>query len=81
MEPPEGKNGTADQNDDPVRVLKNGERVYLLPGATILDQTPEGDANSVDNIVPGDNVFYHGLNACADNLNVDSYAFIVQVVS
>jgi hypothetical protein len=79
-EPPEGKNGTVDQNDDPVLVLKNDEQVYFLPGATILDQTPEGDANSVDNIVPGDNLFYHGLYACADDLNVDFYAFIVQVV-
>ena len=79
-EPPEGKNGTVDQNDAPVLVLTNSERVYFLPGATILDQTPEGDANSVDDIVPGDNLFYHGLNACADDLNVDFYAFIVQVV-
>ncbi|MCG6981656.1 MAG: DUF4382 domain-containing protein [Deltaproteobacteria bacterium] len=79
-EPPEGKNGTVDQNDAPVLVLENGERVYFLPGATIVDERPGGADTSVDDLVQGDNLFYHGLNACAGDTDVDSYAFIVQVV-
>jgi hypothetical protein len=79
-EPPEGQTGTVAQNKAPVIVLDDNQQVYVLPGATIIDERPGGADTSVDDFVPGDNLFYHGLNGCADDLNADFYAFIVQVV-
>jgi len=80
-EPPEGKTGTVTENNSPVLVLDKTQQVYVLPAATIIDERPGGDVTSVDDFVPGHNLFYHGLDACTgDANNVDSYAFIVQVV-
>lgn len=52
----------------------------FIPGATILDERQGGADTSVDDFEQGDQLFYHGLNACADDPNADFYAFIVQVV-
>jgi hypothetical protein len=79
-EPPEGKTGKVVENNAPVIVLDDNQQVYVLPGATILDERQGGADTSVDDFEPGDNLFYHGLNACAGDTDVDSYAFIVQVV-
>jgi hypothetical protein len=79
-EPPEGNTGTVVLNNAPVLELKDGQEVYVLPSATILDQRPGNDISSVDEIMPGDNLFYHGLRACTGDVNADFYAFIVQVV-
>jgi hypothetical protein len=79
-EPPEGNTGTVAQNNAPVIVIDDSQKVYVLPGATIIDERPGGAYTSVDDFVPGDNLFYHGLNACAGDVKADSYAFIVQVV-
>ena len=79
-EPPEGNTGKVSENNAPVIVLDNSQKVYVLPGATIIDERPGGAYTSVDDFVPGDNLFYHGLNACAGDDKADSYAFIVQVV-
>jgi hypothetical protein len=79
-EPPEGNTCTVAQNNAPVLELDDGEEVYVLPSATILDQRPGSDTSSVDEIMPDDKLFYHGLEACTDDDNADFYAFIVQVV-
>ncbi len=79
-EPPEGNLGTVDENNAPILVLDNSERVYVLPGATMLDQRPGSSKTSVDQIEPGDKLFYHGLEACTGDANADFYAFVVQVV-
>jgi hypothetical protein len=79
-EPPEGNTGTVAQNNAPVLELDDGQEVYVLPSATILDQRPGSDTSSVDEIMPDDKLFYHGLEACTDDDNADFYAFIVQVV-
>jgi hypothetical protein len=80
LEPPEGNTGTVFLNNAPVLELEDGQEVYVLPSATILDQRPGGDTPSVDQIMPDDKLFYHGLEACTDDDNADFYAFIVQVV-
>ena len=79
-EPPEGNTGTVAVNDDPVLELEDGQEVYVLPSATILDQRPGGDTSSVGEIMPGNKLFYHGLEACTGDDDADFYAFIVQVV-
>ena len=79
-EPPEGNTGKVSENNASVIVSDNSQKVYVLPGATIIDERPGGTYTSVDDFVPGDNLFYHGLNACAGDDKADSYAFIVQVV-
>ncbi len=79
-EPPEGTTGTVAVNNDPVLELEDGQEVYVLPRATILDQRPGGDISSVEDIMPGDKLFYHGLGACTGDDEADFYAFIVQVV-
>jgi len=79
-EPPEGNTGTVFLNNAPVLKLDDGQEVYVLPSATILDQRPGSDTSSVDEIMPDDKLFYHGLEACTDDDNADFYAFIVQVV-
>ena len=79
-EPPEGNTGAVVQNNAPVIELDNSQKVYVLPGATIIDERPGGAYTSVDDFVTGDKLFYHGLNACAGDDKADSYAFIVQVV-
>jgi len=80
LEPPEGNTGMVFLNNAPVLALKNGQEVYVLPSATILDQRPGNDTSSVDEIMPDDKLFYHGLGACSGDDNADFYAFIVQVV-
>lgn len=79
-EPPEGTTGTVVVNNDPVLKLDDSQEVYVLPSATILDQRPGGDVSSVEDIMPGDKLFYHGLGVCTGDDNADFYAFIVQVV-
>jgi hypothetical protein len=79
-EPPEGNTGTVAQNNAPLLALDDGQRMYVLASATILDQRPGSNINSVDEIEPGDKLFYHGLGACTGDANADFYAFIVQVV-
>jgi hypothetical protein len=79
-EPPEGNTGTVAQNNAPVLELDDGQEVYVLPSATILDQRPGSAITSVDEIMPDDKLFYHGLGACTADVNADFYAFIVQVV-
>jgi hypothetical protein len=79
-EPPEGNTGTVAQNNAPVLELDDGQEVYVLPSATILDQRPGSAVTSVDEIMPNDKLFYHGLGACTGDVNADFYAFIVQVV-
>ena len=79
-EPPEGKTGKVFENNAPVIVLDDNQQVYVLTGATILDERQGGADTSVDDFEQGDQLFYHGLNACAGDTDVDSYAFIVQVV-
>ena len=79
-EPPEGNTGTVAQNNAPVLELDDGQEVYVLPSATILDQRPGGDVSSVEDIMSGNKLFYHGLGACTGDDNADFYAFIVQVV-
>ena len=63
--------------------MKTSSRMIVLkfiPGATILDERQGGADTSVDDFEQGYQLFYHGLNACAGDTDVDSYAFIVQVV-
>ena len=79
-EPPEGNTAMVVSNNAPVLELDNGQEVYVLPSATILDQRPGSDISSVDEIMPDDKLFYHGLGACTGDANADFYAFIVQVV-
>jgi hypothetical protein len=82
-EPPEGINDEVDQNNTPVErvlVMSSGDRVYVLPGATILDQRPGGSTSSLGEIEPGFKVLYHGLGACDADPNADFYAFILQVI-
>ena len=79
-EPPEGTTGIVARNNAPVLELDDGQEVYVLPNATILDQRPGGDISSVEDIMPGDKLFYHGLEACTGDDDADFYAFIVQVV-
>lgn len=82
-EPPEGINDEVAQNnmpDEPVLVMDNGDRVYVLPGATILDQRPGGSTLSLSEIEPGFNVLYHGLGPCENDPNADFYAFVLQVI-
>ena len=82
-EPPEGINDEVTQNNtpnEPVLIMSSGDRVYVLPGATILDQRPGGTTSSLSEIVTGDKVLYHGLAACEADTNADFYAFILQVI-
>jgi hypothetical protein len=82
-EPPEGISDEVDQNNtpfEPVLLMNSGERVYVLPGATILDQRPGATKLSLSEIEPGFAVLYHGLAACDADPNADFYAFILQVI-
>jgi len=79
-EPPEGINEVVAQNNAPVLIMSNGDRISVLPGATILDQRPGGTILSVDEIQPGFKVFFHGLSACQGDPDADFYVFILQVV-
>lgn len=79
-EPPQGNSATVVENNAPVLLLDNGQQVYVLPSATILDQLPGGTRKSVADIESGDNLFYHGLKGCTGDVNAEFYAFIVQIV-
>jgi hypothetical protein len=79
-EPTDGFNAVVVQNNAPVLVMDNAQDVYVLPGATILDQRPGGTTLSPEEILPGLNVIYYGLNSCPSNTTADFYAFILQVV-
>lgn len=82
-EPPEGINDEVAQNNtpnEPVLIMNSGDRVYVLPGATILDQRPGGSSLSLSEIEPGSKVLYHGLGSCHADPNADFYAFILQVI-
>jgi hypothetical protein len=79
-EPPEGIAATVAQNNEPVLLMDSGDRVYVLPGATILDQRPGSSIRSPSEILPGDKVLYHGLGSCQADPDADFYAFVLQVV-
>jgi hypothetical protein len=79
-EPPEGIKATVAQNNEPVLEMENGDRVYVLPGATILDQRPGGDVRWLYEIMPGDDVLYYGLGPCENDPDADFYAFVLQVI-